>query len=288
MEPSDAASAFAALSQESRLKVLRALVSAGPNGMSAGELADQFAIAASTLSFHLATLERGGLTRSTRRGRQIIYAVRVARLRELLSFVTDTCCGGHPELCGDLSRLLPPLPDEDIPMTAAFNVLFLCTRNSARSIMAEAILNKIGAGRFHAYSAGASPTAKPMPEVVDMLCRLGYDVKGLGPKSWDEFTKPNSPRMDFVIALCDTLRGQVCPDVGEAAISGAWPLPDPAKFSGDATQRSLLLNELYASLHRRIEIFTSLPFAKLDRIAAQARFDEIAAGALPVPFQTRL
>jgi protein-tyrosine-phosphatase/DNA-binding transcriptional ArsR family regulator len=281
MELTDAASAFAALSQESRLKVLRALVTAGPNGLSAGDLADQVVIPASTLSFHLAALERSGMTRSTRQGRQIIHAVRFAGLRELLSFLTETCCGSRPELCGDLSRLLPQLPDEDVPMTAAFNVLFLCTRNSARSIMAEAILNKVGGGRFHAYSAGSAPGAKPVPEVLDKLRSLGHDVTGLRPKSWNEFTTPNSPRMDFVIALCDTLDGQVCPDVGETAVTGAWPLPDPVKFTGDAAQRSLMLNELYASLRRRIEIFTSLPFAKLDRMAVKARLDEIATSGLP-------
>ena len=127
-----------------------------------------------------------------------------------------------------------------------------------------------------------------MPEVLDKLRSLGHDVTGLRPKSWNEFTRPNSPRMDFVIALCDTLDGQVCPDVGDAAVTGAWPLPDPVKFTGDATQRSLMLNELYASLRRRIEIFTSLPFAKLDRMAVKARLDEIATGGLPVASQARV
>ena len=163
-------------------------------------------------------------------------------------------------------------------MTPAFNVLFLCSKNSGRSIIAEALLQKIGLGRFHAYSAGSEPADAPNPDVLAKLVALGHDTSQLRSKSWDVFTGPSAPRMDFVIALCDTLDGQVCPDFGARAITGAWPLPDPAKFSGNAAERSTMLHELYASLHRRISIFTSLPFSALDRIAARARLDEIGAG----------
>ena len=121
-------------------------------------------------------------------------------------------------------------------MTAAFNVLFLCTHNSARSIMAEALLDKIGKGKFRAYSAGSDPGPGPMPEVLERLTVLGHDVSRLRSKSWNEFTGPDAPRMDFVIALCDTLEGQVCPDFGDTAVTAAWPLPDPAKFTGSAVR----------------------------------------------------
>ena len=167
-------------------------------------------------------------------------------------------------------------------MTAAFNVLFLCTRNSARSLMAEAILNKIGGNQFRAYSAGSDPARQPMPEVLEKLQSLGYDVSGLHTKSWTTFTQPNAPRINFVIALCDVLHGQACPDFGETVVTGSWPLPDPAKFKGGDAERALLLNELYASLNRRIGIFVNLPFAKLDRIALRARVDEIADTAVAV------
>jgi protein-tyrosine-phosphatase/DNA-binding transcriptional ArsR family regulator len=286
METSEAAAAFAALSQETRLDLMRLLIAQGASGLPAGEIAARLAVPSSTLSFHLAALERAGLTQSTRQGRQIVHAARIAGVRRLLGFLTETCCGGRPELCGDIARLLPPYPDEDKGMTPAFNVLFLCTHNSARSIIAEAILQKLGGSRFRAYSAGSDPIPAPLPEVIEKLRMLGHDVSQLRSKSWNEFTGPSAPRMDFVITLCDTLDGQVCPDFGELAVTGAWPLPDPAKFTGSAAERSTMLNELYASLRRRIEIFTSLPFASLDRMAMKARLDEIGGG-LPLPVGAR-
>jgi protein-tyrosine-phosphatase/DNA-binding transcriptional ArsR family regulator len=214
MEANDAAPVFGALAQETRLGVLRLLIAAGPNGLPAGEIAARLDLPASTTSFHLAALERAGLTQSTRQSRQIIHAVRIVAVRDLIAFLTETCCSGHPELCGDIASLMPASPEENRPMVPAFDVLFLCTRNSARSLMAEAILNKVGGGRFRAYSAGSKPVPKPMPEVIKVLRRLGHDVSSLRCKSWDEFCGPTAPRMDFVIALCDMPHGQACADLG--------------------------------------------------------------------------
>lgn len=276
METRVAAETLAALAQETRLDLVRLLIAAGASGLPAGEIAVRLGVPPSTLSFHLNALERVGLVRGTRQGRSIIYAIRIAGLRELLGYLTEACCGGRPDLCGDLARLLPdPEPQTRTVILPAFNVLFLCTHNSARSIMAEAILNRLGQGRFRAWSAGSDPRAGPLPEVVAKLAALGHDISALRSKSWDEFTRSSSPRMDFVIALCDTLHGRLCPDFGDKAVTGAWPLPDPAKFTGGTAERATLLNELYASLRRRIEIFISLPFATLDRMAAKARLDEI-------------
>lgn len=275
MEPSEAAAAFAALSQETRLDLMRLLLAEGASGLPAGEIATRLSVPSSTLSFHLTALERAGLTHSTRQGRQIVHAPRIAGLRRLIGFLTETCCGGRPELCGDIARLLPPDPAEDKGMTPAFNVLFLCTHNSARSIIAEALLEKIGQGHFRAYSAGVEPIAEPMPEVIEKLRALGHNVSRLRSKSWNEFVGPSAPRIDFVITLCDSPEGQVCPDFGNLVVTGAWPLPDPANFVGSPVERSAMLNELYGGLRRRIEIFTSLPFAKLDREAMRARLDEI-------------
>ena len=125
MESSDAAAVFAALSVDTRLNLLRLLMAEGASGLPAGDIAARLALPASTTSFHLAALERAGLTQSTRQGRQIIHAVRIAGLRQLLTFLTETCCGGRPDMCGDIARLLPPCPTRTKGMTPAFNVLFL-------------------------------------------------------------------------------------------------------------------------------------------------------------------
>lgn len=275
MEPKEAAAGFAVLAQETRLRLIRALATRGASGMAAGEVAALLRVPASTLSFHFAALEQAGLVRSTRQGRHIIYAVRFAGLRALLSYLTETCCGGRPELCGDLARLLPDDIEEDKSMQPAFNVLFICTRNSARSIMAEAILERIGRGRFNAYSAGSHPASEPMPEVIDRLSAMGHDVSRLRSKSWNEFTKPDAPRMDFVLTLCDPAEGESCPDLGERPITAVWPFPDPAKFSGTEVERTALLNQLYGMIRRRLEAFASLPFGTLERIALKARLDEL-------------
>jgi len=277
MESSDAAFAFAALGQETRLDLLRVLLGAGPSGLPAGDIAARLSVPPSTLSFHLRALDQAGLVDATRQGRSLIYAAQIDRLRTLLAFLADACCDGDPARCGDLHRLFDTNRETARMKPATFNVLFLCTHNSARSIMAEAILGSMAQGRFQAFSAGSEPLpAGPLPEVLAQLKGLGHDVSGLRSKSWDEFTGPDAPRMDFVIALCDTLNLQACPDFEGTHVTAAWPLPDPAKFTGSATERATLLNELYAALHRRLSIFTSLPFGTLDRMALKARLDDLA------------
>lgn len=277
MEEKLAATGFAALSQETRIKLMRLLATRGASGMAAGELAAQLRQAPSTLSFHLSALEQAGLLKSGRQGRHVIYSVRLAGLRALFSFLTETCCNGRPDLCGELARLLPEVPREDRGTTPAFNVLFLCTHNSARSIMAEAILEKIANGKFHAYSAGSQPRRTPMPEVMERLQVFGHDVSSLRCKSWDEFIGPDAPRMDFVITLCDTLDGQLCPEFGDKIVNAAWPFPDPVKFKGSEIERATMINSLYGMIRRRLEAFISLPYASLDGIALKARLDELGA-----------
>ena len=278
METEDAAFAFAALGQGTRLDLLRLLLDAGPNGAAAGEIAARLGVPSSTLSFHLRALEQAGLIAATRQGRSLIYAVQFARLRALLAFLAEACCGGEPDRCGDLARMLDTITRENNPMPQpAFNVLFLCTHNSARSIMAEAILDRIGRPRFEGWSAGSDPRPEgPLPEVLTLLKTLGHDVSEFRSKSWNELSGPDAPEMDFVITLCDTIQGQVCPDFGTTTVTGAWPLPDPSKFSGSTAERATLLNEVYAGLRRRLEAFISLPVASLDRMALKARLDELA------------
>jgi arsenate reductase len=258
METASAAAAFAALGQPTRLALIQNLQGAGPEGLPAGEIAEALSVPPSTLSFHLRALEDAGLITPHRQGRQVLYASAPATFAALVGF-----------LGGATAPIAAP--------GRAMQVLFLCTRNSARSIMGEAILNGMKGGRFRAFSAGSDPAPDgPLPEVLAQLRALGHDVSALRSKSWDAFTGPDAPRMDFVIALCDTLNLQACPDFAGTHVTAAWPLPDPAKFSGSASERATLLNELYAVLHRRLSIFASLPFDSLDRMALKARIDELA------------
>jgi arsenate reductase len=277
IDESDILEGLGSLAQPTRLAAFRRLLAVHPESLPAGEIARLCDVPHNTMSTHLTILTRAGLATVEREGRAMNYRANVNGLRQLIRFLAGDCCGGRPELCGDLAKLIPDdVPDlKEVTMSPAFNVLFLCTQNSARSIIAEAVLQKIGKGHFNAYSAGSAPAAKPMPEVIARLKTLGHDVSNLRSKSWNEFTGPNAPRMDFVIALCDTLEQQVCPDFGEKNITAAWPLPDPAKFTGSTTERTTLLNELYAMIRRRLEAFTSLPFASLDKMAIKARLDEI-------------
>ena len=260
-----------ALGQATRLAVMRHLLKAYPDGINAGDIARLCDVAHNTLSAHLNVLANSGLVTVERRGREMNYRADLRRFRSILKFLAKDCgdvLQEQQEDAEDVSAM-------ELVMTPAFNVLFLCTQNSARSIMAEALLEKIGRGRFRAYSAGAEPAREPLPEVVERLKVLGHDVSRLRCKSWNEFKGPDAPRMDFIIALCDVPYGQFCPDLTGQFVSAAWPLPDPAQFKGSTTERTTLLNELYAMLRRRIEIFTSLPFQSLDRIALKARLDEI-------------
>jgi arsenate reductase len=269
---------FGSLAQPTRLAAVRHLLSVHPDSLSAGEIARRCHVPHNTMSTHLGILSRAGLISAEKDGRSMNYRADIGGFRGLLDFLSQDCCNGRPELCGDAFDL----PTQTIAaepvgklMTPAFNVLFLCTKNSARSIIAEALLEKIGRGRFRAYSAGSEPAQEPVPEVIERLKALGHDVSHLHSKSWDEFKGPHAPRMDFIIALCDAPHGQFCPDLGGQFVTGAWPLPDPAQFTGSPTERTTLLNELYAMIRRRIEIFTSLPFESLDRMAIKARLDEI-------------
>jgi len=245
-------------------------------GLAAGEIAEALGVAPSRLSFHLAALEGAGLVRSVRQGRRVIYSARLPGLRSLFEFLTETCCAGRPDLCAELGRLLPDRVTEEASVEPSFNVLFICTRNSARSIIAEAILHTLGRGKFNAYSAGSAPADGPMPEVLDRLRTMGHDVAQLRSKSWNEFAGPSAPRMDFVITLCDPDAGEACPDLGSKPITALWPFPDPAKFTGSDVERTALLNGLYGMIRRRLEAFVHLPFGSLDRMALKARLDQLA------------
>ena len=156
-----------------------------------------------------------------------------------------------------------------------FNVLFLCTGNSARSIMAEAILNKLGAGKFHAYSAGSQPKGQIHPETTQLLQSLGYDMSGFRSKSWGEFAKPGAPPLDFVFTVCDNAAGELCPVWPGQPMTAHWGIPDPAEARGSAAEIALAFKDAYRMLLQRIGIFTALPLRSLDQLSLQNKLREI-------------
>ena len=155
------------------------------------------------------------------------------------------------------------------------NVLFLCTGNSARSLMAEAILAREGLGRFRAFSAGSSPRSAPHPRTLDLLKQLNHDITDLRSKSWEEFAGADAPKMDFVFTVCDQAAAEPCPVWPGQPMSAHWGLPDPTAVSGTEAEIGFAFTDTYRMLRNRISIFVSLPMSELDRLSLQERLDEI-------------
>jgi arsenate reductase (thioredoxin) len=157
----------------------------------------------------------------------------------------------------------------------AYNVLFLCTHNSARSIIAECVMNRIGRGKFKAYSAGSQPSGKVHPRALALLQRLNYDMKGLRSKSWEEFTAPDAPQLDFVFTVCDDAANEVCPVWPGQPMTAHWGLADPSLATGNEAERAFAFADTHRMLNQRISIFVSLPLSSLDKLSLQKRLDEI-------------
>jgi protein-tyrosine-phosphatase len=156
-----------------------------------------------------------------------------------------------------------------------YNVLFLCTGNSARSILAECILNREGNGRFKAFSAGSFPKGQVHPFALDLLKKMNYPTAGLRSKSWDEFAEAGAPHMDFVFTVCDNAASEVCPIWPGQPMTAHWGVPDPAAAEGTEAERRLAFAEAYRMLSNRISVFASLPLRSLDHLSLQKRMDEI-------------
>jgi arsenate reductase len=156
-----------------------------------------------------------------------------------------------------------------------YNVLILCTGNSARSIMAESMLNHLGRGRIQAYSAGSHPTGRVNPFAVETLRRMNLPVEDLRSKSWDEFAQPGAPALDFVFTVCDNAAGEMCPVWPGQPITAHWGVEDPAAVEGSEEAKLAAFQQAAAYLRRRIELFLSLPLEKLDAMSLQTRLREI-------------
>jgi protein-tyrosine-phosphatase len=158
---------------------------------------------------------------------------------------------------------------------APLNVLFLCTGNSARSIMAEAILNRVGAGKFKAYSAGSMPKGEVHPRTLEVLKRNAFRPEDYRSKSWEEFSGPDGPKLDFVFTVCDNAANEVCPIWPGQPMTAHWGVPDPAAASGNEAEIALAFADTYRILNNRISLFANLPLASLDRLSLQRRLDAI-------------
>jgi arsenate reductase (thioredoxin) len=159
------------------------------------------------------------------------------------------------------------------------NVLFLCTGNSARSIIAEVVLNKLAAQQFRAYSAGSKPRGDINPQALSLLQKLGYETPGLRSKSWAEFTRPGAPQFDFIFTLCDDAAGEECPVWPGKPVTAHWGIPDPAAAQGSPAEIALAFDNAFRMLSQRISNFAALPFAKLDALTLSNKLREI--GRMP-------
>ena len=160
-------------------------------------------------------------------------------------------------------------------MTQPLNVLFLCRHNSARSIIAECVINRLGNGRFKGFSAGSQPSGRVHPYALQLLDRLNYDTRSLRSKSWEEFAAAGAPQLDFVFTVCDDAANETCPVWPGQPMSAHWGLPDPSRVEGSEAERAYAFADTHRMLYQRIGIFTNLPLKSLDKLSLQKRLDDI-------------
>ncbi|NEY91856.1 metalloregulator ArsR/SmtB family transcription factor [Tabrizicola oligotrophica] len=275
MEQNSAAPAFATLGHPGRLAVFRLLMRFAPQGVRPTEIAEALHLKQNTLSHHLADLAAAGLVRVERRGRSLHYAANLDMAEALIGYLALDVGRARPDL---LAPLLPA-PKDPAMRDRDFNVLFICSGNSARSIFAEALLRDLGRDRFRAFSAGTRPNSALNPFALQILARNGHDTGTLRSKHVSEFQEPGSEAMDFVFTVCDTAAAEDCPPWPGQPITGHWGLPDPVKATGTDAEKALVFAQTYAALRRRIMAFVELPFASLSRLSLQSRVDAIGADA---------
>lgn len=280
MEQTRAIHAFATLGHPGRMAVFRLLMRFAPQGVRPTEIAEALGLKQNTLSHHLADLMACGLVQVTRVGRSLYYAVDLDTTEGLIGYLALDVGRARPDLLVPL--LSAPKDtvhmDRNTPDTD-FDVLFICSGNSARSIFAEVLLRDLGKGKFQAFSAGTRPNTELNPFALEILKRNGHDVVGLRSKHISEFQQPGSIVMDFVFTVCDTAAAEECPPWPGQPITGHWGLPDPVKATGTDAEKALVFAQTYAALRRRITAFVELPFDSLSRMSLQSRVDAIGSDA---------
>ncbi|SLN50479.1 Protein ArsC [Roseovarius gaetbuli] len=265
---------LATLSHPNRMAVFRLLMRRCPDDLPAGEIAKALTLKASTASVYLSALTQAGLIKQRREGTRLLYGVNLDAAREVVADLFLDCCRGRADLCPpQFSGLLQGIAPVAGPR---FTVLFICTGNSARSIMAETILRDRAGARFTALSAGTAPRSEVHPLAVETLKAQGHDVTPLRAKTLAEFQTPEAPNMDFVFTVCDRAANEDCPAWSGAPVSGHWGIADPAGATGTEAQRRQAFQQAYDALYAHITAFTALPLDDLDRRSLQHHVDRIA------------
>ena len=274
MESNCAVHAFATLGHPGRLAVFRLLMRFAPRGVRPTEIAVALDLRPNTLSHHLADLSASGLVEVERQGRSLFYSVDLDAAEGLIGYLALDVGRARPDL---LASFIPVHEDIMTAQNTDFDVLFICSGNSARSIFAEALLRDLGKGKFQAFSAGTNPNSQLNPFALEVLKRNGHDVTGLRSKNVSEFQPPHDVEMNFVFTVCDAAAAEECPPWPGQPITGHWGLPDPAKATGTDAEKALVFAQTYGALRRRIMAFVEIPFEQLNRITLQSRVDAIDA-----------
>jgi arsenate reductase len=261
------------LGHPQRLALFRLLMRRYPDRVPATELAQAIGLKPNTLSSYVNALMQAGLISQERVGTSLRYAIDIDAARETFDYLLHDCCRGRPEICVPNAY---PAPIGERPMTdPKYNVLFICTGNSARSIFAESILRELAADRFVAYSAGTKPRSELNSFALKVLEQKGHDVSVLRAKNITEFHGADAPDFDFVFTVCNQAANEECPSWSGQPISAHWGLPDPVKVEGSDAERSLAFQQTYGALYNRVIAFSALPLASLDRLSLQQAVDGI-------------
>lgn len=266
-------SRLATLGHPQRFAVFRLLMRRYPDKVPATELARAINIKPNTLSTYVAALRQSDLVTQERVGTSLRYAINMNAVRHTFDYLLRDCCRGRPEICSLTSDLtlqgLSQMTDRK------YNVLFICTGNSARSIFAESILREEAGDRFQSYSAGTTPFSQLNPFALEVLEQKGHDISVLRAKNVAEFQRPESPGFDFVFTVCNQAANEDCPAWSGQPVSAHWGMPDPVEVAGSNAEKSLAFHQAYGALRNRIKAFSALPIASLDRISLQRAVDDI-------------
>ncbi|WP_170458631.1 helix-turn-helix domain-containing protein [Ruegeria arenilitoris] len=261
------------LGHPARLAVFRLLMRRYPDRIPATEIAMALDLKPNTLSNYVNALMQADLVTQERVGTSLRYSVDMDAVRQTFDYLLLDCCRGRPELCA-------PSPLNGVDAHAAkaprtYNVLFICTGNSARSIFAEALLKQLGGDRFNVFSAGTRPRSQLNPAALEVLRQNGHEISDLRAKNVSEFQAPGAPKFDFVFTVCNQAANEDCPAWPGQPVSAHWGMPDPVKAEGTEAQKSLAFQQAYGALRNRILTFSSLPFETLDRMSLQKAVDDI-------------